>query len=306
MDNKICTLLGIEYPVFQGAMAWISDGALAAAVSEAGGLGIIAGGNAEGHIIKEEIRKAKALTDKPFGVNVMLLSPFKEEVIEVILEEKVALVTTGAGNPGKYIQRFHDAGIKVFPVVPSVALAKKMEKLGADGIIAEGNEAGGHIGKLSSMVLTPQVADAVSIPVIMAGGIGDPRGVNAAFALGAEGVQLGTYFILAHECKAHEQYKTLVAEAKDLDITVTGRFTGHPVQVLRTKLSRQFEQLEKRGGTLEDYEALGKGSLYQSVILGDLEKGSFMAGQIAGLIHQRGSAKELMEALVQGTALKKA
>lgn len=306
MDNKICALLGIEYPVFQGAMAWISDGALAAAVSEAGGLGIIAGGNAEGHIIKEEIRKAKALTDKPFGVNVMLLSPFKEEVIEVILEEKVALVTTGAGNPGKYIQRFHDAGIKVFPVVPSVALAKKMEKLGADGIIAEGNEAGGHIGKLSSMVLTPQVADAVSIPVIMAGGIGDPRGVNAAFALGAEGVQLGTYFILAHECKAHEQYKTLVAEAKDLDITVTGRFTGHPVQVLRTKLSRQFEQLEKRGGTLEDYEALGKGSLYQSVILGDLEKGSFMAGQIAGLIHQRGSAKELMEALVQGTALKKA
>lgn len=306
MDNKVCSLLGIEYPVFQGAMAWISDGALAAAVSEAGGLGIIAGGNAEGHLIQAEIRKAKALTDKPFGVNVMLLSPFKEEVIEVILEEKVAMVTTGAGNPGKYIQRFHEAGIKVFPVVPSVALAKKMEKLGADGVIAEGNEAGGHIGKLSSMVLTPQVVDAVSIPVIMAGGIGDPRGVNAALALGAEGVQLGTYFILAHECKAHEHYKTLVAEAKDLDTTVTGRFTGHPVQVLRTKLSRRFEQLEKSGGTLGDYEALGRGSLYQSVILGDLEKGSFMAGQIAGLVHQRGSAKELMEALVQGTALKKA
>ena len=299
MKNRICELLGIKYPVFQGAMARLSDGALAAAVSNAGGLGIIAGGNAEGHIIREEIRKAKALTDKPFGVNIMLLSPYKDEVIEAVLEEKVAMVTTGAGNPGKYIERFHQAGIKVFPVIPSVALAKKMEKLGADGVIAEGNEAGGHIGKLSSMVLTPQVCDALSIPVVMAGGIGDHRGVDAAFILGAEGVQLGTYFILADECRAHENYKTMVEKAGDLDTTVTGRFTGHPVQVLRNKLTRRFEELEKNGGTLEDYEALGRGSLYQSVILGDLEKGSFMAGQIAGLVSKRGTCSELMAHLLK-------
>ena len=299
MKNRICELLGIRYPVFQGAMAWLSDGNLAAAVSNAGGLGIIAGGNAEGHIIREEIRKAKALTDKPFGVNIMLLSPYKDEVIEVVLEEKVAMVTTGAGNPGKYIERFHQAGIKVFPVIPSVALAKKMEKLGADGVIAEGNEAGGHIGKLSSMVLTPQVCDAVSIPVVMAGGIGDHRGVDAAFILGAEGVQLGTYFILADECRAHENYKAMVEKARDLDTTVTGRFTGHPVQVLRNKLTRRFEELEKNGGSLEDYDTLGRGSLYQSVIVGDLEKGSFMAGQIAGLISKRGTCDELMAHLLK-------
>lgn len=299
MKNRICELLGIRYPVFQGAMAWLSDGNLAAAVSNAGGLGIIAGGNAEGHIIREEIRKAKALTDKPFGVNIMLLSPYKDEVIEVVLEEKVAMVTTGAGNPGKYIERFHQAGIKVFPVIPSVALAKKMEKLGADGVIAEGNEAGGHIGKLSSMVLTPQVCDAVSIPVVMAGGIGDHRGVDAAFILGAEGVQLGTYFILADECRAHENYKAMVEKARDLDTTVTGRFTGHPVQVLRNKLTRRFEELEKNGGSLEDYDTLGRGSLYQSVIVGDLEKGSFMAGQIAGLVSKRGTCDELMAHLLK-------
>ena len=299
MKNRICELLGIRYPVFQGAMAWLSDGNLAAAVSNAGGLGIIAGGNAEGHIIREEIRKAKALTDKPFGVNIMLLSPYKDEVIEVVLEEKVAMVTTGAGNPGKYIERFHQAGIKVFPVIPSVALAKKMEKLGADGVIAEGNEAGGHIGKLSSMVLTPQVCDAVSIPVVMAGGIGDHRGVDAAFILGAEGVQLGTYFILADECRAHENYKVMVEKAGDLDTTVTGRFTGHPVQVLRNKLTRRFEELEKNGGSLEDYDTLGRGSLYQSVIVGDLEKGSFMAGQIAGLVSKRGTCDELMAHLLK-------
>lgn len=299
MKNRICELLGIRYPVFQGAMAWLSDGKLAAAVSNAGGLGIIAGGNAEGHIIREEIRKAKSLTDKPFGVNIMLLSPYKDEVIDVVLEEKVAMVTTGAGNPGKYIERFHQAGIKVFPVIPSVALAKKMEKLGADGVIAEGNEAGGHIGKLSSMVLTPQVCDAVSIPVVMAGGIGDHRGVDAAFILGAEGVQLGTFFILAEECNAHENYKAMVEKAGDLDTTVTGRFTGHPVQVLRNKLTRRFEELEKNGGSLEDYEALGRGSLYQSVIVGDLDKGSFMAGQIAGLVSKRGTCSELMAHLLK-------
>ncbi|MFH5836618.1 enoyl-[acyl-carrier-protein] reductase FabK [Proteiniclasticum sp. C24MP] len=298
MENRICALLGIRYPVFQGAMAWLSDGKLAAAVSEAGGLGIIAGGNAEGEIIRKEIQEAKKLTNRPFGVNIMLLSPHKEEVIKVVLEEKVACVTTGAGNPGKYIEAFHAQGIKVIPVVPSVALAKKMEKLGADAVIAEGNEAGGHIGKLSTMVLLPQVSDAVSIPVIGAGGIADHRGVDAAFTLGAEGVQLGTYFIPAEECRAHENYKNLVLEASDIDVTVTGRFTGHPVQVLRNKLTRKLDALEKNGGSLEEFEALGRGSLYQSVILGDLEKGSFMSGQIAGLVKKKGTCRELIETLL--------
>jgi enoyl-[acyl-carrier protein] reductase II len=298
MDNRICQLLGIRYPVFQGAMAWISDGRLAAAVSNAGGLGIIAGGNAEGEIIRKEIRIAKELTDKPFGVNIMLLSPYRDEVIQVVLEEKVACVTTGAGNPGKYIKDFHEAGIKVIPVVPSVALAKKMERLGADAVVAEGNEAGGHIGKLSTMVLIPQVSDAVKIPVVGAGGIADHRGVDAAFTLGAEGVQLGTYFIPAEECKAHENYKKMVLEASDIDTTVTGRQTGHPVQVLRNRLSRRFEELEKNGGSMEEYEALGRGALYQSVILGDLEKGSFMSGQIAGMVHRTGTCEELIRELL--------
>ena len=298
MENRVCSLLNITYPVFQGAMAWVSDGELAAAVSNAGGLGIIAGGNAEGKIIREEIKKAKALTNKPFGVNIMLLSPYKDEVIDVVLEEKVACVTTGAGNPGKYIKRFHDAGIKVIPVIPSVALAKKMERLGADAVIAEGNEAGGHIGKLSTMVLLPQVCDAVEIPVIGAGGIGDHRGVDAAFILGAEGVQLGTYFILAKECRAHENYKKMIVEASDIDTTVTGRSTGHPVQVLRNKLSRKFDQAEKAQATLEELEALGRGSLYQSVILGDRERGSFMAGQIAGMVNQSAPAKDLIKKLL--------
>jgi len=298
MENRVCQLLGIRYPVFQGAMAWVSDGKLAAAVSNAGGLGIIAGGNAEGEIIRKEIQEAKKLTDQPFGVNIMLLSPYREEVIKVVLEEKVACVTTGAGNPGKYIEAFHQQGIKVIPVVPSVALAKKMERQGADAVIAEGNEAGGHIGKLSTMVLLPQVSDALSIPVIGAGGIADHRGVDAAFILGAEGVQLGTYFIPATECRAHENYKNLVVEASDIDVTVTGRSTGHPVQVLRNKLTRQLDALEKNGGSVEEFEILGRGSLYQSVILGDLEKGSFMAGQIAGLVSKKGTCKELFEELL--------
>jgi len=298
MENRVCQLLGIRYPVFQGAMAWVSDGKLAAAVSNAGGLGIIAGGNAEGEIIRKEIQEAKKLTDQPFGVNIMLLSPYREEVIKVILEEKVACVTTGAGNPGKYIEAFHNQGIKVIPVVPSVALAKKMERQGADAVIAEGNEAGGHIGKLSTMVLLPQVSDALSIPVIGAGGIADHRGVDAAFILGAEGVQLGTYFIPATECRAHENYKNLVVEASDIDVTVTGRSTGHPVQVLRNKLSRKLDALEKNGGSMEEFEILGRGSLYQSVIVGDLEKGSFMAGQIAGLVSKKGTCKELIEELL--------
>ncbi len=299
MDNRICQLLNITYPVFQGAMAWVSDGELAAAVSNAGGLGIIAGGNAEPHIIRDEIKKARALTSKPFGINVMLLSPYKDEIIDLVIEEKVSCVTTGAGNPGKYIERLHEANIKVIPVVPSVALAKKMERLGADAIIAEGNEAGGHIGKLTTMVLLPQVCDAVKIPVIGAGGIGDHRGVDAAFTLGAEGVQLGTYFIPADECKAHANYKNMIINASDIDTTVTGRSTGHPVQVLRNKLSRQFDFLEKAQASVEELEALGRGSLYQSVILGDEDKGSFMAGQIAGLVKEAAPAKVLLQSLLE-------
>lgn len=299
MKNRVCELLGIKYPIFQGAMAWVSDGKLAAAVSNAGGLGIIAGGNADGEIVRAEIKIAKTLTDKPFGVNIMLLSPFKDDVIKVVLEEKVACVTTGAGNPAKYIADFHAAGIKVMPLVASVALAKKMERLGADAIVAEGSEAGGHIGKLSTMVLLPQVCDAVSVPVIGAGGIADHRGVDAAFTLGAEGVQLGTYFIPADECKAHENYKNMVINASDIDTTVTGRPTGHPVQVLRNKLTRKFEELEKSGAPLSDYEELGKGALYQSVILGDEEKGSFMSGQIAGMVTKRGTCEYLIESLIE-------
>jgi len=299
MKNRVCELLGIKYPIFQGAMAWVSDGKLAAAVSNAGGLGIIAGGNADGEIVRAEIKIAKSLTDKPFGVNIMLLSPFKDDVIKVVLEEKVACVTTGAGNPSKYIADFHAAGIKVMPLVASVALAKKMERLGADAIVAEGSEAGGHIGKLSTMVLLPQVCDAVSVPVIGAGGIADHRGVDAAFTLGAEGVQLGTYFIPADECKAHENYKNMVLNASDIDTTVTGRPTGHPVQVLRNKLTRKFEELEKSGAALSEYEELGKGALYQSVILGDEEKGSFMSGQIAGMVTKKGTCQYLIESLIE-------
>lgn len=299
MKNRVCELLGIKYPIFQGAMAWVSDGKLAAAVSNAGGLGIIAGGNADGEIVRKEIRLAKALTDKPFGVNIMLLSPYKDEVIKVVLEEKVACVTTGAGNPAKYIDDFHKAGIKVMPLVASVALAKKMERMGADAIVAEGSEAGGHIGKLSTMVLLPQVCDAVSVPVIGAGGIADHRGVDAAFTLGAEGVQLGTYFIPADECKAHDNYKNMVLNASDIDTTVTGRPTGHPVQVLRNKLTRKFEELEKSGAPLSEYEELGKGALYQSVILGDVDNGSFMSGQIAGMVTKKGTCEYLIESLIE-------
>jgi enoyl-[acyl-carrier protein] reductase II len=301
MGNRVCDLLGIRYPVFQGAMAWLADGKLAAAVSNAGGLGIIAGGNAPGEIVRQEIRIAKSLTDKPFGVNIMLLSPFRDEVINVVLEEKVAAVTTGAGNPAKYVPAFKAAGIKVIPVVPSIALAKRMEKIGADAVIAEGNEAGGHIGKLTTMVLVPQIVDSVSIPVIAAGGVADHRGVDACFTLGAEGVQVGTVFIVADECKAHENYKKMVLEASDIDTTVTGRSTGHPVQVLRNKLSKKFDDLEKKGGTPEELEALGTGALKAAVIDGDIEKGSFMSGQIAGMVKERGTAKVILERLIAGS-----
>ena len=295
MNNNICNLLNIKYPIFQGGMAWVSDSSLAAAVSNAGGLGIIAGANAPASFVREEIRKAKELTDKPFGVNIMLLSENADELSEIVIEEGVKVVTTGAGNPGKYMEKWKKAGIKVVPVVASVALAKRMERAGADAIIAEGCEAGGHIGKLTTMVLLPQVVDAVNIPVIAAGGIGDGRGIAAVFMLGAEGVQVGTRFLVADECTIHDNYKEAVLKAKDIDTVVTGRPTGHPVQVIKNKLAREYMNLEKENAPIEKIEELGRGALRKAVKGGDIENGSLMAGQISGLINKRQSAKEIIE-----------
>ncbi|MGF0107806.1 MULTISPECIES: enoyl-[acyl-carrier-protein] reductase FabK [unclassified Clostridium] len=295
MDNNICSLLNIKYPIFQGGMAWVSDSSLAAAVSNAGGLGIIAGGNAPASFVREEIIKAKELTDKPFGVNIMLLSENADELSDIVIEEGVKVVTTGAGNPGKYIEKWKKAGIRVIPVVASVALAKRMERAGADAIIAEGCEAGGHIGKLTTMVLLPQVVDSVNIPVIAAGGIGDGRGVAAAFILGAKGVQLGTRFLVANECTIHDNYKEAVINAKDIDTVVTGRPTGHPVQVIKNKLAREYINLEKKNVSLEEIEELGRGALKKAVKDGDMENGSIMAGQISGLVRKKQSARDIIE-----------
>ncbi len=295
MNNNICNLLNIKYPIFQGGMAWVSDSSLAAAVSNAGGLGIIAGANAPASFVREEIRKAKELTDKPFGVNIMLLSDNADELSEIVIEEGVKVVTTGAGNPGKYMEKWKKAGIKVIPVVASVALAKRMERAGADAIIAEGCEAGGHIGKLTTMVLLPQVVDSVNIPVIAAGGIGDGRGIAAVFMLGAKGVQVGTRFLVADECTIHDNYKEAVLKAKDIDTVVTGRPTGHPVQVIKNKLAREYMNLEKENAPMEKIEELGRGALRKAVKDGDIENGSLMAGQISGLINKRQSAKEIIE-----------
>ncbi len=298
MDNVICKMLGITYPVFQGGMAWIAESTLAAAVSEAGGLGIIAGGNAPAEYVREEIRKCKALTNKPFGVNIMLMSPNAEELARIVCEEKVAVVTTGAGNPGKYMEMWKQANIAVIPVVPSVALAKRMENSGAMAVIAEGCESGGHVGKLTTMVLVPQVVDAVSIPVLAAGGIADGRGMAAAFALGAAGIQMGTRFLVAHECTVHENYKAAVIKSKDIDTVVTGRPTGHPVQVLKNKLSRQFELLEKSGASLEELEELGRGALPKAAKEGDVQHGSVMAGQISGLIKCEQCCSEIISEII--------
>lgn len=295
MDNNICSLLNIKYPIFQGGMAWVSDSSLAAAVSNAGGLGIIAGGNAPASFVREEIIKAKELTDKPFGVNIMLLSENADELSDIVIEEGVKVVTTGAGNPGKYIEKWKKAGIRVIPVVASVALAKRMERAGADAIIAEGCEAGGHIGKLTTMVLLPQVVDSVNIPVIAAGGIGDGRGVAAAFILGAKGVQLGTRFLVANECTIHDNYKEAVINAKDIDTVVTGRPTAHPVQVIKNKLAREYINLEKKNVSLEEIEELGRGALKKAVKDGDMENGSIMAGQISGLVRKKQSARDIIE-----------
>lgn len=299
MSNRVCKILNIKYPVLQGGMAWIADASLAAAVSEAGGLGIITG-TAPIEWIREEIRKAKKITNKPFGVNIMLMSEHADEVAKLVCEEGVSVVTTGAGSPGKYMEMWKSHGIKVIPVVASVALARRMEKMGADAIIAEGNESGGHVGQLTTMTLIPQVADAVKIPVIAAGGIADGRGTAAAFMLGGEGIQVGTRFLVSKECTVHQNYKNKVLGAKDIDTDVTGRSTGHPVRVIKNKLSREFQKLEKNNGTIEELESLGKGSLPKAAIEGDVINGSVMAGQISGLINKEESCKEIIENLING------
>ena len=296
--KTICDLLGISYPIIQGGMAWVATHSIAAAVSEAGGLGIIAAGHAPSDWLRAEIRACKALTNKPFGVNIMLLSPYVDEVAQVVAEEGVSMVTTGAGNPGKYMELWKSAGIKVVPVVPSVALAKRMEKCGADAVIAEGGESGGHIGELSTMALVPQVVDAVNIPVIAAGGIGDGRGIAAAFMLGAQGVQMGTRFLVAKECDIPDSYKQRVLKASDIDAVVTGRSTGHPVRSLRNQLTREFARLEKSGATPEELEKLGTGALRRAAVEGDIMGGSVLAGQISGMITKEQTAKEMVEELM--------
>lgn len=305
MKSILCDILDIQYPIFQGAMAWIADASLASAVSNAGGLGIIAAGNAPADVVREQIRKTKELTDKPFGVNIMLLSPYVDEIVDLVCEEKVSVVTTGAGNPAKYLEKFNENNIKFIPVVASVALAKRMEKIGASAIIAEGMESGGHIGKLTTMTLVPQVVDSVNIPVLAAGGIADARGVAASFMLGAQGVQIGTRFLVANECTVHNNYKQRILKAKDIDTTVTGQITGHPIRVLKNKLSRQFDKLEKEEMTkdtpdLEKFDKLGTGGLKKAVIDGDTDNGSLMSGQIAGMVNKEQTCKEIIDELVQG------
>lgn len=295
VNSEFFKELGVKYPIIQGGMAWVADSSLASAVSNAGGLGIIAAANAPVDYIRDEIRKTKQLTDKPFGVNIMLLSENAEEVAKLVCEEGIKVVTTGAGNPGKFMELWKSHGIKVIPVVASVALAKRMERAGADAVIAEGCESGGHIGELTTMALVPQVVDGVNIPVIAAGGIGDGRGLAAAFMLGVQGVQVGTRFLIATECTVHENYKQKVLDAKDIDAVVTGRSTGHPIRVLKNKLSRQFQKLEKENATVEALEELGRGCLPKAVREGDVEMGSVMAGQIAGLIKKEQSCKEIIE-----------
>ncbi len=302
MKTRICDLLGIKYPIIQGGMAWVATAELAGAISNAGGLGLIAAGNAPADWVREQIKKAREITSNNFGVNIMLLSPFVDEVMNVVYEERVPVITTGAGNPGKYIGKLKSAGIRVVPVVPSVALAKKMERSGVDAVIAEGTEAGGHIGELTTMVLLPQVSDAISIPVIAAGGIADSRGVIAAFALGAEGVQIGTRFICSKECTVHEDYKGAIIKASDRDAVVTGRSTGHPVRLLKNKLTREYDNLENQKASLEEIEEFGRGRLQAAVCDGDIEFGSVMAGQISGMINDLKPCKEIIEEIVSGTS----
>jgi enoyl-[acyl-carrier protein] reductase II len=297
--SEICEMLGIRYPVFQGGMAWIADGKLAAAVSEGGGLGIIAAGNAPADYVRREIRVAKSITGKPIGVNIMLLSPFADEVAKVVTEEKVEVVTTGAGNPSKYIKEWLAAGIKVIPVVASVALAKLMTRLGASALIAEGGESGGHVGELTTMVLVPQICDATDLPVIAAGGIADGRGVAAAFVLGAQGVQMGTRFLSAVECNIHPIYKEKILKATDLCTMVTGKRLGHPVRSLRTPFSREYSKAEYSSMPDEELEALATGALRRAVQEGDNEKGCFLAGQVAAMVKKEQPAAEIVREVME-------
>jgi enoyl-[acyl-carrier protein] reductase II len=303
LRTEICELLGIEFPIIQGGMAWVATAELAAAVSNAGGLGIIGAGNAPADFVINEIRKVKKLTDKPFGVNIMLLSPFVEDVIQAVYEERVPVITTGAGNPAKYIPMFKEIGTKVIPVVPSVALAIKMEKYGVDAVIAEGIESGGHVGELTTMVLVPQVVDAVNIPVIAAGGIADGRGLVSALALGAKGVQLGTVFVCAEECTAHDNYKNAIIKAGDRGTIVTGRITGHPVRIIKNKLAREFVKLESNNSTVEEFESLGVGKLKLAVVDGDADYGSIMAGQISGMVNEIRPARKIIEDIMNGAKI---
>lgn len=299
MKTRITELLEIEYPVIQGGMAWVAEHNLAAAVSEAGGLGLIGGANAPGEVVREEIRKAREITKKPFGVNVMLMNPHADDVARVVVEEGVKVVTTGAGNPEKYMEMWKKAGIKVIPVVASVAMAKRIERMGADAVVAEGMESGGHIGELTTMTLVPQIVDAVSIPVIAAGGIADGRGIAAAFMLGAEAVQMGTRFVVAKESTVHDNYKQRLIKASDIDSTVTGRSHGHPIRCLRNQMTREYLKLEKEGKSFEELEYLTLGALRKAVQDGDVKNGTVMAGQIAGMIDKEMTCKEMIEEMME-------
>ena len=297
--SAVCEMLGIRYPVFQGGMAWIADGKLAAAVSDGGGLGIIAAGNAPGEYVREQIRNARQLTDRPIGVNIMLMSPFADEVAKAVIEEKADVVTTGAGNPSKYMEGWLAAGIRGIPVVASVALAKRMERMGASALIAEGGESGGHVGELTTMALVPQICDAVSVPVIAAGGIADGRGVAAAFMLGAQAVQMGTRFLSAQECSIHPVYKEKILKATDLSTILTGKRLGHPVRSLRTEFARDYAKAEYGGMPDEELEALGAGALRRAVVDGDTKKGCFLAGQVAAMVKKEQPAAEIVREVAQ-------
>lgn len=297
-NNRICELLGIKYPIFQGAMAWISGGDLAGAVSRDGGLGIIAGGGMEPNLLRENIRRAKEITTNPIGVNLMLLRPDITEQLDVCIEEGVKVVTTGAGNPGPFMEKLKNAGIKVIPVIPTVKLAERMEKIGADAVIVEGMESGGHVGTITTMALLPQIVNAVKIPVIAAGGIASGKQFLAALSMGAEAVQCGTIFLTAKECLIHQNYKNAILKAKDRSTVTTGNFTGHPVRVIDNKLAKEMLELEKNGASKEEIENLGKGSLKLAAVDGDAENGSVMAGQVAAMVNEERTTKEILEFLM--------
>ena len=298
MKTRVTELLQIEYPIIQGGMAWVAEHHLAAAVSEAGGFGLIGAASAPPEIVREEIRKAKELTDKPFGVNIMLLNPNADEVAKIVVEEGIQAVTTGAGNPEKYMSMWKEAGVKVIPVVASVAMAKRMERYGADAVVAEGMEAGGHIGNQTTMALIPQIVDAVNIPVIAAGGIGDGRGIAASFMLGAEACRWETRFVVADESIVHENYKNRIVKAKDIDSVVTGQSTGHPVRCLRNQMTKEYIKKEQEGVPFEELERMTLGSLRKAVMDGDILNGTVMAGQIAGLVSKRQSCKEILQEIM--------